>query len=65
MASNLPALLWLGQIGTLEFHVWHSRSKVGPDALSRSTDFSSSIAALEGSVLNYPDYLVFYIDPYI
>ena len=65
VANNLPALLWLGQIGTLEFHVWHSRSKVGPDALSRSTDFSSSIAALEGSVLNYPDYLVFDIDPYI
>jgi bifunctional non-homologous end joining protein LigD len=65
VANNLPTLLWLGQVGTLEFHVWHSRSKVGPDAVSKSIDFSSSLEAMESSVLNYPDYLVFDIDPYI
>jgi bifunctional non-homologous end joining protein LigD len=65
LASNLPTLLWLGQVGTLEFHVWHSRAEVGPDAKSRRTDYSSSLEALESSVLNYPDYLVFDIDPYI
>jgi DNA primase len=57
---------WLAQSGTLEFHIWHSRDKWEPDAQgSKSTDYSSSLAALEASVLNYPDYVVFDIDPYI
>jgi bifunctional non-homologous end joining protein LigD len=65
LGNNLPTLLWLGQVGTLEFHVWHSRAVVAPDSLSQSSDYSGSIEALEASVLNYPDYLVFDIDPYI
>jgi bifunctional non-homologous end joining protein LigD len=65
LANNLPTLLWLGQVGTLEFHVWHSRAQVEPDAAAASTDYASSLAALEASILNYPDYLVFDIDPYI
>ena len=65
LANNLPTLLWLGQVGTLEFHVWHSRAEVGPDARSKRTDYSSSLEALEASVLNYPDFLVFDLDPYI
>jgi bifunctional non-homologous end joining protein LigD len=65
LANNLPTLLWLGQVGTLEFHVWHSRAELAPEAADRPTDYSSSLAALESSILNYPDYLVFDIDPYI
>ena len=65
LGNNLPTLLWLGQVGTLEFHVWHSRAQVEPDAPAASTDYASSLAALETSILNYPDYLVFDIDPYI
>ena len=65
LANNLPTLLWLGQVGTLEFHVWHSRAQPAPEALGAKTDYSSSLAALESSILNYPDYLVFDIDPYI
>jgi bifunctional non-homologous end joining protein LigD len=65
LANNLPTLLWLGQIGTLEFHVWHSRATPGSDAPDAGTDYASSIASLEASILNYPDYLVFDIDPYI
>jgi bifunctional non-homologous end joining protein LigD len=65
LCNNLPTLLWLAQSGTLEFHVWHSRAKPGSDAASRSTDYASSEKALDDSVLNYPDYVVFDIDPYI
>jgi bifunctional non-homologous end joining protein LigD len=65
VCNNLPTLLWLGQSGTLEFHVWHSRAKPGPDAAGRGSDYDSSLASLEGSVLNCPDYLVFDLDPYI
>jgi bifunctional non-homologous end joining protein LigD len=65
VANNLPTLLWLGQNGTLEFHIWHSRAQPAPDSVSQSADYSSSLEALKGSVLNYPDYLVFDIDPYI
>ncbi len=65
LANNLPSLLWLGQVGTLEFHVWHSRAQTAPEAQGARTDYASSLAALESSILNYPDYLVFDIDPYI
>ena len=62
LCNNLPTLLWLGQLGTLEFHVWHSRL-----AESRGSDsvYTGSLAALEASALNHPDYVVFDIDPYI
>jgi bifunctional non-homologous end joining protein LigD len=65
LANNLPTLLWLGQVGTLEFHVWHSRASLLPEAAGAKTDYASSLASLEASILNYPDYLVFDIDPYI
>ncbi|MDQ5849070.1 MAG: DNA ligase D [Pseudomonadota bacterium] len=65
LCNNLPTLLWLAQSGTLEFHVWHSRAKPGADAAGKSTDYASSLGALESSVLNYPDYVLFDIDPYI
>ncbi len=65
LANNLPTLLWLGQVGTLEFHIWHSRAALGPDAPEAGTDYADSLASLEASILNYPDYLVFDIDPYI
>jgi bifunctional non-homologous end joining protein LigD len=65
LCNNLPTLLWLAQSGTLEFHVWHSRARPGPDCASRGTDYDSSLESLEASVLNYPDYVLFDIDPYI
>jgi bifunctional non-homologous end joining protein LigD len=65
MCNNLPTLLWLAQSGTLEFHVWHSRAAPGADCASKSTDYASSLEALEDSILNFPDWVVFDIDPYI
>ena len=65
LANNLPTLLWLGQMGTLEYHVWHSRGSLYPDAQSSSTDFADSAENIDGSILNFPDFVVFDIDPYI
>ncbi|HYV20602.1 MAG TPA: non-homologous end-joining DNA ligase [Verrucomicrobiae bacterium] len=65
LCNNLPTLLWLGQSGTLEFHVWHSRATPGDDAPGKGTDFASSLESMEHSVLACPDYLVFDLDPYI
>ena len=65
LCNNLPTLLWLAQSGTLEFHVWHSRAQLGPDTKNRSVDYAGSLESLEASILNFPDYVVFDIDPYI
>ena len=65
LCNNLPTLLWLAQNGTLEFHVWHSRTKPGPDSPNRNEDYASSLASLEASIANYPDFVLFDIDPYI
>jgi bifunctional non-homologous end joining protein LigD len=70
LCQNLPTLAWLAQVGTLEFHVWHSRANTWPEAdglvdEAGRTDFASSMAALDHSILNRPDWVVFDIDPYI
>ncbi|HET7758041.1 MAG TPA: non-homologous end-joining DNA ligase, partial [Steroidobacteraceae bacterium] len=39
LCNNLPTLLWLAQVGTLELHIWHSRAKNGPDA-KHGTDYA-------------------------
>ncbi len=68
LVNNLPTLLWLGQNGTLEFHVWHSRASLEEEGVAEAhfgSDYGSSREALESSALNYPDFLVFDIDPYI
>jgi bifunctional non-homologous end joining protein LigD len=65
LCNNLPTLLWLAQSGSLELHVWHSRARPGPDASGAGTDYASSLDALDHSVLSYPDYVVFDLDPYI
>jgi bifunctional non-homologous end joining protein LigD len=65
LCNNLATLLWLGHMGTLEFHAWHSRVTPGADAPAAGTAFAASLEALRASVLERPDYLLFDIDPFL
>lgn len=65
ICDNLPTLLFLAQMGGLELHPWFSRVNPAPDARSKSRTFSGSAANLEKSVLNYPDFVIFDLDPYL
>ncbi|MCH8813646.1 MAG: DNA ligase D [Chloroflexi bacterium] len=65
MCNNLPTLLWLGQLADIELHTWYSRTDPEPDGHHLPTAFSHSDAAIRSSLLNYPDFIVFDLDPYI
>lgn len=65
LCNNLPTLVWLAQIADLEIHAWMARTDPRPDSVGEGQDFGSSNEALEESALNYPDYVVFDLDPYI
>ena len=65
ICENLATLLFLAQMGGLELHPWFSRVDLGADARGKSRKFSGSEANLERSVLNYPDFVVFDLDPYL
>lgn len=65
MCNNLATLLWLGQIAALELHTWHSRVSPEPDGHHLSRQFAGSEENISGSLLNYPDFVVFDLDPYV
>ncbi len=65
ICNNLPTLLWLGQMGDLELHTWYSRVDPEPDGHHLATTFTGSEEQIDQSLLNYPDFIVFDIDPYI
>ena len=65
MVNNLPTLIWLAQLAGIEMHPWMSRVVREPDAEHLTTDFSGSEDDIKSSVLNYPDFIVFDLDPYI
>ncbi len=54
LCNNIETLLWLGQMGTLEFHAPHASVPAGaPPRID------------ENDVFDRPDYVVFDLDPYI
>jgi bifunctional non-homologous end joining protein LigD len=65
LCNNLPTLLWLGQVADIELHTWYSRINPAGDATGLSTNFAGSLENILGSVLNYPDFVVFDLDPYL
>jgi bifunctional non-homologous end joining protein LigD len=64
LCNNLATLVWLAERGVLEIHVWHSRVR-SDDAAGPRSPPAGSAASLAGSAVNFPDYLLFDLDPYI
>jgi bifunctional non-homologous end joining protein LigD len=65
LCNNLATLIWLGQIADLELHTSHTRSSAEPDAGDLPKTFTGSLKHIESSLLNYPDFIVFDLDPYL
>jgi bifunctional non-homologous end joining protein LigD len=65
VCNNTASLVWLAQIADLELHVTHTRIVNTPDAPQLSTQFTGDVETVERSTLNYPDFLVTDLDPYI
>lgn len=65
VCNNLPSLLWLGQLADIELHTWYSRVSPEPDARGLPLYTDGGEEAFDASLLNYPDYIVFDLDPYI
>jgi bifunctional non-homologous end joining protein LigD len=66
LGNNLATLIWLGQMAAIELHPWLSRVTPPEQGEKQfSTNASGSEEAIEQSALNYPDFLLFDIDPYV
>jgi len=64
LCNNLATLVWLAEMGFLEIHVWHSRVHADHARATR-TPSSGSGANVAQSSVNFPDYMLFDLDPYL
>src|SRR5688572_24767512 len=65
VCNNAATLLWLAHVGSLEFHPWLSSARPDPRTKDIGEDYASSRATLERSALNFPDFIVCDLDPYL
>ncbi|MEO6196972.1 MAG: non-homologous end-joining DNA ligase, partial [Dehalococcoidia bacterium] len=65
ICDNLATLMWLGQLADIELHTWYSRVNPEPDGHHLPESYAGSDGQFEESRLNYPDFIVFDLDPYI
>lgn len=65
LCNNRETLLWLAQIADLELHTSHTRVSNQPDAEDISEKMTGSAVRLDKSIFNYPDFIVFDLDPYL
>lgn len=65
LCNNIATLLWLGQIADLELHTSHTRFNPEPDAQHLPTNAAGSAENIHKSLMNYPDFLIFDLDPYL
>jgi bifunctional non-homologous end joining protein LigD len=65
LCNNLPTLLWLGQVAAIELHSSYCRINPEPDAQHLSKVYAGSRENYMRSLLNFPDFVVFDLDPYI
>ena len=63
VCDNLATLLWLANTADVEMHAWYARCS--NDGNAWPEDALGSEQAVEASSLNYPDYIVFDLDPWI
>jgi bifunctional non-homologous end joining protein LigD len=65
LGNNLATLLWLGQVADIELHTWYSRVDTSGDGAHLPRSFAGSLEEMQQSALNYPDFVVFDLDPYV
>jgi len=65
LVNNVATLVWLAQMADLTIHTSLARVNPEPDGFAHSQEFSGSREHVENSLLNYPDFVLFDLDPYI